>query len=250
MTDGAARAPDLCGRVAWVTGASRGLGRAVALALRDAGARVAVTARGEDELRALGRDFLVLPGSVSEPDEMERVVARAVDRLGGLDVLVHSAGISPIFKPTLEVTDEEWRGLIDVNLTGAFNCCRAAGRVMVAGGGGSIVAVSSVHGSVGLGRLAPYAAAKGGMEMLVRTLALEWAPHGVRVNSLAPGYFESRLSEPLLHSRRGREIVSTIPLGRAATTGELVGAALFLAGDASSYVTGTTLFVDGGFTAQ
>lgn len=260
MTDGTgpgvqSGSGDLRGKVAWVTGASRGLGRAVAVALAEAGARVAVTARGKADLCELqqelgGNDVLVLPGSVSDPAQVDGIVARIVDGFGALDVLVHSAGISPIFKPTVDVTDEEWRNLLDVNLTGAFNCCRSAGRVMVERGRGSIVAVSSVHGSVGLGRLAPYAAAKGGIEMLVRVLALEWASSGVRVNSLAPGYFESRLSEPLLQSRRGREIVGSIPLGRVATTDELVGAALFLAGGASSYVTGTTLFVDGGFTAH
>lgn len=255
MSDAVPSHADLRGKVAWVTGAGRGLGRAVATALAGAGARVAVTARTEADLCDLRRDLgdadvLVLPGSVSDPGEMERAVDAIVDHLGVLDVLVHSAGISPIFKPTLDVTDEEWRLLLDVNLTGAFNCCRAAGRAMLARGRGSIVALSSVHGTVGLGRLAPYAAAKGGIEMLVRTLALEWARDGVRVNSLAPGYFESRLSEPLLQSRHGRQVVSAIPMGRVASTDELVAAALFLSSDASSYVTGTTLYVDGGFTAQ
>jgi NAD(P)-dependent dehydrogenase (short-subunit alcohol dehydrogenase family) len=246
---------DLHGKAVWVTGAGRGLGRAIACGLASAGAHLVVTSRTREELITL-RDslresrVLVAPGSVADPLEMDAIVGWAVSEYGRLDALIHCAGISPVFKPSEQVQDGEWRQVLDVNLTGTFNCCRAAGRVMLQQGAGSIVALSSVHGSVGLERLAAYAASKGGIEMLTRVLAVEWADRGVRVNGLAPGYFETSLSEPLLQSRWRDRIHSNIPLRRFGTPDELVGAALFLASDASSYVTGTTLFVDGGWTAH
>ncbi|HZV48522.1 MAG TPA: SDR family oxidoreductase [Candidatus Dormibacteraeota bacterium] len=245
-------------KVVWVTGAGRGLGRAIARGLAAAGAQLVLTSRSEAELwRVRGElqetqatEVLIEPGSVVSAADVRAIVDRSMRRFGRLDVLVHCAGISPIFKPSENVEDDEWSEIIDTNLTGTFYCCREAGRVMLRQGSGSIIAVSSVHGSVGMERLAAYTASKGGVEMLTRTLALEWARYGVRVNALAPGYFRTPMSEPLLNSRWGERIRAAVPMDRFGDCEELVGAALFLASDASTYVTGTTLFVDGGWTAR
>lgn len=166
-------------------------------------------------------------------------------------MLVANAGISPLMKRSERLSDEEWRQVLDVNLSGTFYCCRAAGGLMLEQGGGSVVVVSSVHGSVGFGRLAPYAAGKGGVEMLARTLALEWADRGVRVNTVAPGYLETDMTAGLREAGHWREtLLERIPLRRFGRPEDVVGAIVFLASEAAAYITGTTLFVDGGWTAQ
>ncbi|MFC0530282.1 SDR family NAD(P)-dependent oxidoreductase [Phytohabitans kaempferiae] len=249
---------DLAGKVAWITGAGRGLGRAIAVGLAAAGARVALTARSADQLKDVadeidsrtGGPTLVLPGSVSDPAVVADHAARVVGELGRLDVLVNSAGISPSVVRSEHLTDADWQQILDINLTGTFYCCREAGRYMLAAGSGSIVNVSSVHGHTAVERMCAYAASKGGVELLTRTLSVEWADRGVRVNSLAPGYFRTQLTEAYVASRHGARVMSRIPMARIGETSELVGAAVFLAGDASSYVTGASLVVDGGWTAQ
>ncbi|ADJ48841.1 short-chain dehydrogenase/reductase SDR [Amycolatopsis mediterranei S699] len=241
---------DLTGRTAWVTGAGKGLGRAMATALAAAGAQVAVTSRTEADLTALaaelGDDTVVLPGSVDEPGFAEE----CVERIGKLDVLVNCAGISPTFRRSEKVSEDDWHRVLRVNLDGTFFCARAAGNRMLAQGSGSIVNVSSVHATTGFDRIAAYAASKGGVEALTRVLAVEWADRGVRVNSLAPGYFATDLSHGLISSSWGEVVRRAIPQGRIGDASELAGAVVFLASDASSYVTGSTLFVDGGWTAQ
>lgn len=252
-----AEAFSLAGKVAWVTGASKGLGRAMASALAKAGASVAITARTADdldklaaELRQDGHRITVLPGSVADSGRMDECAESIMAAHGRLDVLVNNAGISPLFKRSEHITDAEWSLVLDVNLDGAFYCCRAAGRHMLEQGSGSIVNISSVHGTTGFGRIAPYAASKGALEALTRVLAVEWADRGVRVNSLAPGYFRTDLSGGLMASNWGEKIEHEIPLGRIGEDGELAGAVVFLASDASRYITGSTLFVDGGWTAH
>lgn len=247
-------------KTAWVTGAGKGIGRAIAIALSQAGATVTVTARTASDLERLaseraghtehGGKMLVLPGSVADSAVVRSMVEQIIDRMGRLDVVINCAGISPHFTRSTDVSDDEWRQVIDVNLQGTFYCCREAGKVMLEQRSGSIVNVSSIHASAGFERIAAYAASKGGVEALTKVLAVEWADRCVRVNALAPGYFHTDLSAGLLAGRRGEQILRSTPMGRVGSVEELGGAAVFLASDASRFITGTTLTVDGGWTAQ
>ncbi|WP_435742030.1 SDR family NAD(P)-dependent oxidoreductase [Nocardioides sp. SYSU DS0663] len=247
----------LTGHRVWVTGASRGLGRAMALGFAAAGARVALTARSAEavaevaaEVESAGGEPLVLVGSVSDGAAVSAAVDAIRDAWGGLDALVNCAGVSPIFKRAELVEDDEWRHVMDVNVTGTFLCAREAGRLMLGSGGGAVVNISSIHGQVGMDRMAPYSASKGAVDALTRTLALEWAERGVRVNTLSPGYFETDMTEALRGSEKWRgHLLSKIPLGRFGVPEEIVSAALFLASDASGFMTGSNMVVDGGWTA-
>ncbi|MFF9203998.1 SDR family NAD(P)-dependent oxidoreductase [Streptomyces sp. NPDC014986] len=248
---------DLTGRVVWVTGAGKGLGRAMAVALSRAGARVAVSSRTADDLKGLAAELAaeggqidVHPLSVADPDAVRVTAEAVIERAGRLDGLVNCAGISPDFTRSERLDDATWSRILDVNLSGTFYCCREAGRIMLERGGGSIVNVSSVHATAGFGRLAAYSASKGAVEALTRTLAVEWAERGVRVNTLAPGYFDTELSKPLMSNDSWADRVkSAIPMARTGDPDELSGAVVFLMSDASRYTTGSTLTVDGGWTA-
>jgi len=248
---------DLAGMKVWVTGASRGLGRAIALGFAASGADVALTARSAEatekvagEVRELGREALVLVGSVTDGSHVRRAVEQMHRQWGRLDALVNCAGVSPIFKKAQYVEDEEWRHVVDVNVTGTFLCAREAGRLMLEAGRGAVVNLSSIHGQVGMVRMAPYSASKGAVDALTRTLALEWADQGVRVNALSPGYFETDMTEALRdHERWRAHLLERIPMGRFGVPREVVSAALFLASDASGFMTGSNMVVDGGWTA-
>jgi NAD(P)-dependent dehydrogenase (short-subunit alcohol dehydrogenase family) len=182
--------------------------------------------------------------------EIEDAVARVVGEFGHIDVLVNNAGIN-IRHPVLEQTEEEFRRILDVNLTGAFLVGRAAGRHMVERGRGSVINVASMLGLVGLAGRPGYTASKGALVQLTRTMALEWAPHGVRVNALCPGPFTTEINTAVLNDAAANQFfLDRIPLGRWGNPDELAGAAIFLASDASSFMTGATLVIDGGWTAQ
>ncbi len=247
---------DLGGRVAIVTGAGRGLGRVMALALAAAGADVLLASRTAAELdslaaeiRALGRRALPFPADVTAPEACEAMAAAAVEGLGGLDILVNNAGTN-VRKPALELTPEEFEFVVATNLRGYFNGARAAGRHFTAQGSGKVVNVSSIMGSVALPNQAAYASSKGGVDQLTKVLALEWAASGVQVNGLAPTYFETELTRPLYEDPERRAFITErTPAGRWGQPHELAGAVIFLASAASDFVTGQTLLVDGGWTA-
>ena len=249
---------DLTGKRALVVGASRGIGAAISRALATAGADVAVAGRsleGLEQTRAqiagLGRGAAAVSMDLRDEDSVEAGVARAIAELGGLDVVVNSGGVSPIFKRAETIATEEWDSIFATNTRGAFLLARAAGRHLLDQGSGVLIFVTSVHEEVGIERLAAYCASKGALRLLARVLALEWAPRGVRVNCLAPAYVETELTAGLRTNAALRErIEQATPLGRMAAPEEVAGAAVFLASDAAGYVTGATLLLDGGWTAR
>lgn len=240
----------LQGKTALVTGGSRGIGYAIAEAFIDAGARVIITARGEEGLIGasgrLGPNAIGMRCDNANTADIARLVEEAW-RLGPIEVLVNNAGISPYYKRAEHVTLEDWDAVVDVNLRGTyFFCIEVAKRLFEAGRPGSIINVSSMAGEVPLERQGVYGATKAGVHQMARVMALEWANRNIRVNSIAPGWVGTELTESLFASRYGEGLLNDIPLGRVAEPKDVVGAALYLASDASSYVTGTVLPVDGG----
>jgi NAD(P)-dependent dehydrogenase (short-subunit alcohol dehydrogenase family) len=246
---------DLTGKVCIVTGAGRGIGRAIAEGLGRHGAMLVLAGRTAATLAeaaaAIGERASVQVADVSREADVLALRDDVLARCGRIDVLVNNAGINPIFRGIDRISLEDWRSIIDINLTGTFLCCKHLGGAMVDRGSGSIVNISSVAGHVGLLRSVPYCASKGGVEMLTRALALDWAKRGVRVNTLAPGWVDTDLTHDLLeHDTHGRRLLDHTPMGRFATPGDMVGAAVFLASGASAYMTGQSLLIDGGWTAD
>jgi NAD(P)-dependent dehydrogenase (short-subunit alcohol dehydrogenase family) len=244
----------LDGRVAIVTGASSGLGARFARVLHGAGATVVVAARRVDRLQALADELdgaLVVPCDVGQDADIDRLVDVTLEQHDHIDVLINNAGIGgPV--PALDETADEFRRTIAVNLTGAFVACQRVGRHMLERGSGSIVNVVSMLGIVGSGQVPfpCYSASKGGLVYVTRELAAEWGRGGVRVNALAPGWFPSEMTTALFEDERSMAWVRRkSPMGRAGEPEELDGPLLFLASDASTYVTGHILTVDGGWTA-
>ncbi|HWP49381.1 MAG TPA: glucose 1-dehydrogenase [Candidatus Limnocylindrales bacterium] len=245
---------DLNGRVALVTGGGRGIGRAIALALAHAGADVAISGRTTSQLQEtaediskLGRKSLAVTADVSKLQDIENMVHTVVSEFGRLDILVNNAGINKRV-PSLEVTEELWDSIVDTNLKGTFFCCQAAGRIMLKQGKGKIINICSLTSQIGMTTIAPYGATKSGVLGLTRSLAAEWARYGINVNAIGPGYHETDLTRPLLENKAWLEkLMPRIPIGRVGTTEDLMGAAVFLASDASNYVSGEIIYVDGGF---
>jgi NAD(P)-dependent dehydrogenase (short-subunit alcohol dehydrogenase family) len=243
----------LDGRVALVTGASRGLGQAMAVALAEAGADVALLARSKGDLEATaatiqarGRRALVLPTDVTVPAEAERAVEHTLGVLGRLDVLVNNSGIA-VVKPLVETTPEEWHAVLATNLTAAFTLCRAAGRTMIARKSGKVVNVASIAGAHGLPGYSAYAASKGGLIALTRTLAVEWARHNIQVNAIAPGWFLTPMNAAAFADERIRErLLRDVPARRTGKPEELGPLVVYLASPASDFMTGEVVFIDGG----
>jgi NAD(P)-dependent dehydrogenase (short-subunit alcohol dehydrogenase family) len=243
------------GRVALVTGASSGLGAAVARALAGAGARVAVTARRRDRLEALAAEIGGLPMACDLLDaaQVDGLVPRVAAEIGGPEILVSVAGGFAGACPAEDETLDSVTETINLNLVAPFRLCQGVFPHMRAAGRGAIVHVSSISGKVGIPGIpqASYAASKAGLSGLTTELAVQWARHAIRVNTVAPGFFRSEITERLYDDERGRDwLRRTTPLPYDATADDVVGAVLWLAGDAGRYVTGQTIVVDGGWTAR
>lgn len=248
---------DLAGRVAIVTGATRGIGRAVARGLCRAGAAVAVVSRHQEDcervaadLRASGGEARGIAADVSRRESVRRMVVEVLELWGRIDVLVNNAGTA-VTKRAEDLTDEDWDHVIDVNLKGPFICAQEAGRHMISRRQGKIINMGSVLGFVAERQVLSYCVSKGGLLQLTRALALEWARYNIQVNALCPGYIETDLNREQLADERVRErILRKIPARRLGTVDDLVGAAVFLASRASDYMTGQCLVIDGGWLAE
>lgn len=248
---------DLTGRTAVVIGATSGIGRAIALALADAGADVVPTGRREThamevagEVEKRGRRTLVTVADVNSSSSISALADLTLSTFEKVDILVNAAGITKR-KPTLAVTDDEWEDILDTNLTGTLRACRVFGAHMIERRYGRIINIGSLTSLVALHEVAAYGASKAGVAALTKSLAVEWAPHGVCVNAILPGVIRTALNEGLLDGTdRGRELLTRTPMRRFGQPEEIAGAAVFLASDAASFITGHLLAVDGGFLAS
>ena len=246
----------LQGRVAIVTGSSRGIGRGIALAMAEAGAQVVVNYLSNRELaqetardaREMGAQVLVVGADVSQRADVERLFTRVMERFGRIDILVNNAAVFPPEVPILEVTEADWDRAMAVNLKGPFLCAQAAARQMMRQGAGAIINISSLGSTVVMHDIAAYCATKGGLESLTRALALELAPYGIRVNAIAPGHIDTEDNLAWVAAVPGREdrFRARIALGRLGKIEEVASIAVFLASDASGYITGQVIFVEGG----
>lgn len=246
------------GQTAIVTGASSGLGTTFAEALAECGANVVLAARRIERLEKLadtlarkyGAKVIPAKTDVSQESDVLRMVKTAVEQFGSLEILVNNAGIASL-SPSVDMTMEEWKEVIDVNLTGVFLCARTAAREMIKKNYGKIVNIASIYGAVGdIFHAAPYYASKGAVINLTRAFAIEWAQYKINVNAIAPGFFPSEMTEQVFKDRNAlKHILSRTPLGRTGEPRDLKAVLLYLASPASNYVTGQTIFVDGGWTA-
>jgi 2-deoxy-D-gluconate 3-dehydrogenase len=243
----------LDGKAALVTGASRGLGRAMAAALAEAGADVGLVARTEADLRdtaqlvrACGRRAVVETADVRRVEDVERAVEAVREAFGRLDILVNNSGVA-VVKPLVETSPDEWREVLETNLTGSFLFCRAAGRTLVAQRHGKVINVASVVGALGLPGYAAYSASKGGLIALTRTLAVEWARHNIQVNAIAPGWFLTPMNaHAFADARLGERLLRDVPARRVGQPDELGPLVVYLASSASDFMTGEVVVIDGG----
>jgi NAD(P)-dependent dehydrogenase (short-subunit alcohol dehydrogenase family) len=247
----------LAGKCALVTGASRGIGRAIALGYAEAGADVAILARSTDALTKVadliqrkGRRAAVLTCDVGDPDQVKAAVADAVAQLGRLDVLVNNAGGFSYAGPFLELRVEDWHETMRINLDSMIYFCQAVGRIMVKQGRGSVINMGSVSGVGGVPMLSPYAAVKAAVASLTRSIAAEWASSGVRVNTIVPGWISTELTKTMATTPEVSDgLLRAVPAGRWGDPDDVVGAAVYLAGDAARLTTGSTITMDGGMTS-
>ncbi len=248
---------NLKGKVALVTGASSGLGVTFSQALAEAGANVEIAARRLDKLNhvadnlsKIGVKAKSFQCDVSNKDQVQALISDTVHTFGRLDILVNNAGIAAM-NPATEISLEDWNKVVSVNLTGSFLCAREAAKQMMKQGGGKVINIASIYGAVGdVFPASPYYATKGAIVNLTRDLAVEWAPYKINVNAIGPGFFPSEMTEAIFQDPHYLEYINKqTPLGRPGNPDDLKGAVLFLSTTASDYVTGQTIFVDGGWTA-
>jgi len=242
----------LQGKRAFVSGASRGLGREMALTLAEAGADVALAARTvealeetADLIKKMGRETAVCPMNIAKLDEIERAVNQAVKAFGRIDILINNSGIAGE-SPVADLTPEKWNRVIDVNLKGHVFCTRAVGRHMIENRYGKIINIASIVGIMPVIYNSLYAMAKAGLILFTKTLALEWVRYNIQVNALCPGYFLTDLNRDFFQTPAGQKVISKIPMRRVADPKEIRGVTLLLASDASSFMTGSVLVIDGG----
>ena len=248
---------DLDGKTAVVIGGTSGIGRAIAHGLAEAGADVVTTSRRieqvnstADEIEKFGKRTLRISSDVSDRASIQELLDECVKEFGKVDILVNSAGRTKR-EPTLDFAEEDWNAILETNLTGTLRSCQIFGRQMIEQKYGRIINIASLSTFVSLFEVAAYSASKAAVASLTKSLAIEWAKHGVNVNAIAPGVFKTDLNRELLEStERGKEFQTRTPMGRFGNVEELAGAAVFLASEAASYVTGEVLVVDGGFLAS
>lgn len=246
-------------KVAIVTGSSLGIGKAIAMTFGKEGASVTVDYRSHpdeakeavQEIEKAGAKAISVQADVSKPEDIKSLIQKTVEEFGRLDIMVNNAGVEEKV-PFLETPLELWNKVISVNLTGVWLCCQEAAKQMVSqGDGGRIINISSIHEEITMPTNAPYCAAKGGLKMLMRTIAVELAPHGITVNNIGPGAIETPINRNLKENpEQMQELLGEIPLGRIGQPEDVASLATFLASDAASYITGSTYFVDGGMMRQ
>jgi NAD(P)-dependent dehydrogenase (short-subunit alcohol dehydrogenase family) len=248
---------DLSGKVAIVTGAGRGLGYHISLALARYGADLVVCSRTPSELEKIahearneGRKVLVEKVDICRREEIDTMVQESISAFGHIDILINNAGVN-IPQRAVEVTEEAWDAIIDTNLKGLFFCAQAVGKVMIRQGKGKIINLSSQSGSVGIPQRSVYCASKGGVNLLTKVLAIEWGRYNINVNAIAPTYVETPMTRPMLADKAFYDFVlGKIVLGRVGQPDDVVGAVIYLASEASNLVTGHILLIDGGWTAH
>ena len=242
------------GKKAFVSGVSRGLGQEIALTLAEAGSDVGLAARTVPDLeetaetiQKMGRESLVCPMDISKIDDIEKAVHGVAKAFGRIDILVNNAGIAGE-SPVIEMTAETWDRVMNVNLRGHVFCTKAVGKYMIGNRYGKVINIASILGMVGVAYHSPYAASKGGLIQFTKSLALEWARYNIQVNALCPGYLLTDLNREFFETPRGQKVITKIPMRRAADLKEIRGITLLLASDASSFMTGSVVVVDGGQT--